>query len=130
MMVTILLGEQGAMIALSSHRDPPLIYFYLKRPVSSRSGHPLIYSDLRRPGSSHSGPSLIYSLGQRDERIHTSRLYDVKGPIITRGKAVLCIIGLWSFHRKKIADHVGPICSIVIMARLRTLIRDDMITVR
>src|SRR6218665_2753060 len=110
MMVTILLGEQGAMIALSSHSDPPLIYFYL-----------------RRPGSSHSGPSLIYSLGQRDERIHTSRLYDVKGPIITRGKAVLCIIGLWSFHRKKIADHVGPICSIVIMTRLRTLIRDDII---
>src|SRR6218665_2363153 len=49
-------GEQGAMIALSSHSDPPLIYFYLKRPVSSHSGNPLIYSDLRRPGSSHSGP--------------------------------------------------------------------------
>src|SRR6218665_1090965 len=134
MMVTILLVEQGAMIALSSHRDPPLIYFYLKRPVSSRSGHPLIYSghpliysDLRRPGSSHSGPSLIYSLGQRNEPIHTSRLYDIKGPVVTGGKAVLCIIGLWSFHRKKIVDHVGPICSIVIMARLRTLIRDDMI---
>src|SRR6218665_1265039 len=61
MMVTILLGEQGAMIALSSHSDPPLIYFYLKRAVSSRSGHPLIYSDLRRPVSSHSGPPLIYS---------------------------------------------------------------------
>src|SRR6218665_135170 len=30
MMVTILLGEQGAMIALSSHSDPPLIYFYLE----------------------------------------------------------------------------------------------------
>src|SRR6218665_1441778 len=113
MMVTILLGEQGAIIALSSHSDPPLIYLYLERPVSSRSGHPLIYSDLRR-------------LGQRDERIHTSRLYDIKGPIITRGKAVLCIIDLWSFHRKKIADHVRPICSIVIMARLRALIRDDM----
>src|SRR6218665_951759 len=61
MTVTILLGEQVAMIALSSHRDPPLIYFYLKRPVSSHSGNPLIYSDLRRPGSSHSGPPLIYS---------------------------------------------------------------------
>src|SRR6218665_3814396 len=129
MMVTILLGEQGAMIAISSHSDPPLIYFYLKRPVSSRSGHPFIYSDLRRPRSSHSGPSLIYSacLDNGMKRIHTSRLYDIKGPIITRGKAVLCIIGLWSFHRKKIADHVGPICSIVIMARLRTLIRDDVI---
>src|SRR6218665_2659500 len=44
MMVTILLGEQGAMIALSSHSDPPLIYFYLKRPVSSCSSNPLIYS--------------------------------------------------------------------------------------
>src|SRR6218665_45464 len=61
MMVTILLGEQGAMIALSSHSDPPLIYFYLKRPVSSCSSNPLIYSDLRRPGSSHSSPPLIYS---------------------------------------------------------------------
>src|SRR6218665_3612577 len=40
------------------------------------------------------------------------------------------IYSAWSFLRKKIADHVGPICSIVIMARLRTLIRDDMITVR
>src|SRR6218665_1012901 len=70
MMVTILLGEQGAMIALSSHSDPPLIYFYLKRPVSSHRGNPLIYSDLRRPGSSHSGPPLIYSLGQCDGWIH------------------------------------------------------------
>ena len=125
-MVTILLGEQGAMIALSSHSDPPLIYFYLKRPVSSGSCHPLIYSDLRRPGSSHSGLLWSIPLGQRDEPIHTSRMYDINGPIITRGKAVLCIIGLWSFHRKKIADHVGPICSIVIMAPLRTLIRDDI----
>src|SRR6218665_2324425 len=70
----------------------------------------------KEPGSSHSGPSLIYSLGQWDERIHTSRLYDTKGPIITCGKAVLCIIGLWLFHRKKILTMSGPICSIVIMA--------------
>src|SRR6218665_114043 len=69
----------------------------------------------------------LFRLDNGGERIHTSRLYDTKGPIITRGKAVLCIIGLWSFHRKKIADHVGLICSIVIMARLRTLICDDMI---
>src|SRR6218665_477392 len=128
MMVTILLREQGAMIALCSHSDPPLIY-----------------SDLRRPGSSHSGIPLIYSAWTtrwtdtpkhrlrdrgRDTIIQHGRLYDIKGHIITRGMAVLCIIGLWSFYRKKIADHVGPICSIVIMARLRTLIRDDMITVR
>src|SRR6218665_625713 len=66
------------------------------------------------------GETLIYD-------IRYGRLYGIKR---SRGKAVLCIIGLWSFHRKKIADHVGPICSIVIMARLRTLIRDDMITVR
>jgi len=58
------------------------------------------------------------------------QIIHIKGPIITRGKAVLCITGLWSLHRKKIADRVEYICSIVIMARLRTLIRDDMITVR
>src|SRR6218665_3593086 len=144
MMVTILLGEQGAMIALSSHSDPPLIYFYLKRPVSSHRGNPLIYSDLRRPGSSHSGPPLIYSALDNGMDGYTStrrgtegetllydiwygRLYGIKR---SHGKAVLCIIGLWSFHRKKIADHVDPICSIVIMARLRTLIRDNMNTVR
>src|SRR6218665_2343355 len=100
MMVTILLGEQGAMIALSSHRDPPLIYFYLKRPVSSHSGNPLIYSDLRRPGSSHicdlfrldnvmdgytstrrgtEGETLLYT-------IWYGRLYGIKR---SRGKAAL-----------------------------------------
>src|SRR6218665_2761399 len=126
MMVTILLGEQGAMIALSSHSDPPLIYFYLEAcKFTQRPSFDLFrldnvmdgYTSTRRETE---GETLLYD-------IRYGRLYDIKG---TRGKAVLCIIGLWSFHRKKIADHVGPICSIVIMARLRTLIRDDMITVR
>src|SRR6218665_290621 len=122
MMVTILLGEQGAMIALSSHRDPPLIYFYLKRPGSSHICDLLRLDNVRdgytstRRGTE--GETLLYT-------IWYGRLYGIKR---SRGKAVLCIVGLWSFHRKKIADHVGPICSIVIMARLRTLIRDDMIT--
>src|SRR6218665_424674 len=71
MMVTILLGEQGAMIALCSHSDPPLIYSDLRRPASSRSSNPLIYSDLRRPGSSHSGPPLIYSDLRRPRSSHS-----------------------------------------------------------
>src|SRR6218665_430262 len=137
MMVTILLGEQGAMIALCSHSDPPLIHSNLRRPGSSHSGPPF---DLFRLDNAMDNAMDGYTQAQAERQrerhyyakydIRYSRLNDIKGHIITRGRAVLCIIGLWSFHRKKIADHVGPICSIVIMALLRTLISDYMITVR
>src|SRR6218665_124605 len=124
MMVTILLGEQGAMIALSSYSDPPLIYFYLKkftqRPSFDLFGLDNVMDGYTSTRRGTEGDTLLYD-------IRYGRPYGIKK---SRGKAVLCIICLWSFHRKKIADQVGPICSIVIMARLRTLIRDDMITVR
>ena len=83
MMVTILKGEQGAFIALSSHSGPPLIYSNLRRPGSSHSGPPLIYFDLGRPGQrdgwihTHAerqteGETLLYD-------IRYSRLYDIMG---------------------------------------------------
>jgi len=118
MMVTIVQGEQGASIALSSHSGPPLIYSDLRRP-GQRDGR----IHISTCWETDRGETLLYD-------IRYSRLYDIKGPIITRGKSVLCMIGRWLFHRKKIPDHVWPICSIVIMARLITLIRDYMITVR
>src|SRR6218665_2161048 len=123
MMVTILLGEQGAMFTQRPSFDlflPKEAWKFTQRPSFDLFRLDNVMDGYTSTRSETQGETLLYD-------IRYGRLYDIKG---TRGKAVLCIIGLWSFHRKKIADHVGPICSIVIMARLRTLIHDDMITVR
>src|SRR6218665_2917257 len=133
MMVTILLGEQGAMFTQRPSFDlfrPKEAWKFTQRPSF----------DLFRLDNAMD--EYTQAQTERQREIHYYTTYGTEGCmtskdiLITRGKAVLCIIGLWSrkllwsFHRKKIADHVGPICGIVIMARLRTLIRDDMITVR
>jgi len=39
--------------------------------------------------------------------IQYSRLHDSKGPIITVGRNILCMIGQWSFHSKKITCMTG-----------------------
>src|SRR6218665_2170662 len=71
MMVTILKGEQGTFIALSSHSTPPLIYFALGRPG-------------QRDGWIHTHTHTLRDR-QREKHYYTtydirySRLYDIMG---------------------------------------------------
>jgi len=76
MMVTILLGEQEAFIALSSHSGPPLIYSDLRRPGSSHSGPLLIYSNLRRPGQHNTDK---HTLRDRQRERHYYTTYNTAG---------------------------------------------------
>src|SRR6218665_1216180 len=95
MMVTILQGEEGAFIALSSHS------FDRFRPKEAWKFTQWPSFDLFRPKEAWTTRwtnTHKHTLRDRMRERHLydrgySRLYDIKGPIITRGKAVLCMIG-------------------------------------